>query len=469
MTRTFTEKDQITFAELSGDYNPLHVDVLAARRMLFGERVVHGIHSVLWALDVCLQNVTDKRTITMLKAFFPKPIRIGSVVSLVYKESPEEQIKIDLLCGGVVATSLSVEFGSANDDSEGGVCEKLPEKILPRNVTSETISGDAGSLGLYLYPQTAVQLFPNVMRCLSVGQIAALLCSTRLVGMHCPGQHSLYSQLELMSDPDKDSNPELHYVVDRFDPRFGLAFLKVNASGLSGNIKAFLRPQPQQQAGYDTLRAQVRSDEFDGQRALIIGGSRGLGEVAAKLLAAGGADVRITYYQGKDDASAIVTDIVGHGGKAAALPYNVLHPDESPLANSLAGWVPTDLYYFATPFIFSGVKARFLAEIFNKFCAYYVTGCVNVVRELYPSGLRRVFYPSSVAIDELPSDMGEYAIAKRAGETACAYLEKTQPGLHVYHTRFPRVATDQTVNIMPGSDTEPAAVLLGELRTFRDK
>ena len=51
-TRTFTLDDQLAFAALAGDFNPLHVDPLAARRLIFGEVVVHGVHAVLWALDV---------------------------------------------------------------------------------------------------------------------------------------------------------------------------------------------------------------------------------------------------------------------------------------------------------------------------------------------------------------------------------------------------------------------------------
>ena len=42
--------------------------------------------------------------------------------------------------------------------------------------------------------------------------------------------------------------------------------------------------------------------EFANVRALVIGGSRGLGEITAKIIAAGGGDVWITYRRGKEDA-----------------------------------------------------------------------------------------------------------------------------------------------------------------------
>jgi len=35
--RVFKREDQESFAALSGDWNPIHVDSVAARRLLFGE------------------------------------------------------------------------------------------------------------------------------------------------------------------------------------------------------------------------------------------------------------------------------------------------------------------------------------------------------------------------------------------------------------------------------------------------
>ena len=41
--KRFSPTDQSTFAKLSGDYNPIHIDEVAARRLLFGAPVVHGV------------------------------------------------------------------------------------------------------------------------------------------------------------------------------------------------------------------------------------------------------------------------------------------------------------------------------------------------------------------------------------------------------------------------------------------
>ena len=134
---------------------------------------------------------------------------------------------------------------------------------------------------------------------------------------------------------------------------------------------------------------------------------------------------------------------------------------------SANAWTPTHLYYFATPFIFGGKKGGFSTELFGKFCAYYVAGFVKVVEHFSASGLKNIFYPSSSAMDELPSGMGEYAAAKAAGETACRYLEKIYKGMVIHTPRLPRLATDQTVSLSPVNNLDPVPVLLKEFRSFK--
>ena len=330
-------------------------------------------------------------------------------------------------------------------------------------LTDEELPGCSGSLELYLNAAAAADLFPHLARCLWPLQFAAVLATTRLVGVFCPGLHSIYSELVLRKS-DLAAGSALKYAVRAGARRFGQISMEISAPGLAGAIKAFRRPEPQQQAACRILKDQVRRNEFAGQRALIIGGSRGLGEVAAKLLALGGAAVKISYCQGKEDADRIVADIVAGGGNAAAFRFDALKPETD---SGLLEWAPTHLYYFATPFIAPGVKGAFSPSLFGRFCDFYVGGFMAAVNAFRPAGLARIFYPSTVMIDELPANLGEYAAAKAAGETLCAFLGKTS-ALKVHKPRLPRLSTDQTASIMPLARLDPVPVLLAELRAFRD-
>ena len=57
---------------------------------------------------------------------------------------------------------------------------------------------------------------------------------------------------------------------------------------------------------------------LSGKKALVTGGSRGIGRAAALLLARAGADVGITYHNRQDAALAVVQEIGGLGRKAYA-------------------------------------------------------------------------------------------------------------------------------------------------------
>jgi len=61
--RVFTSDDQLAFAKLSGDYNPLHLDPVLARRLLFGRQVVHGLHALLWSLNYHLSFCNHLKSI----------------------------------------------------------------------------------------------------------------------------------------------------------------------------------------------------------------------------------------------------------------------------------------------------------------------------------------------------------------------------------------------------------------------
>lgn len=468
--RKFTFDDQMAFAELSGDYNPLHVDPVATRRLIFGRPVVHGIHAFLWALDNWLEIHTTPLDLCAVKVVFRTAIGVGETVSYSINRDDKNRVEIELVTEAGKAARIYVDWSRSKRQRSELLSTECPEQRKCRILSTEEAATASGSLALCLNLESAAKLFPNLVRILSPIQVAEILATTRLVGMECPGLHSMYSELNLAFCTEADGPPVLTYEVVSCDARFSLLSMKVEAPGMEGTIKAFLRPSPQEQAGFMDLHRQVNAGEFAGQRALIIGGSRGLGEVTAKLLAAGGAEVKITYYRGSKDAHRVVEEIISGGGSAECLPFDVLDQPQNLADKFGKQWAPTYLYYFATPFIFMAAKGLFSSQLFQKFCDYYVTGFLNTVQTIRNMGvdLQKIFYPSSVSIDELPLNMGEYTAAKMAGEILCTFLEKTNPDITIHKPRLPRTATDQTTTLFSVHNEDPVPLMLENLRRLRD-
>ncbi len=69
--------------------------------------------------------------------------------------------------------------------------------------------------------------------------------------------------------------------------------------------------------------------ELQGRRALVTGGSRGIGRAISLELARAGASVAVNYNASKEAAREVVAAIVAEGGAAIALPGDVSEADQA--------------------------------------------------------------------------------------------------------------------------------------------
>ena len=111
--RQFALLDQQVFAEVSGDFNPIHTDPIAARRLPFGEPIVHGIHLVLWGLEQILADQLVEASgleIVRLQANFKIPVKLGMTVKLVETRPEVDAQGFDILLSDKRAVSCLFEI-----------------------------------------------------------------------------------------------------------------------------------------------------------------------------------------------------------------------------------------------------------------------------------------------------------------------------------------------------------------------
>lgn len=80
---TITESDAEKFAEISGDYNPLHIDEAYAKGTEFGGRVVHGMFLGALVSRLVGMELPGKKALLLKETLeFKKPARIGDRITV---------------------------------------------------------------------------------------------------------------------------------------------------------------------------------------------------------------------------------------------------------------------------------------------------------------------------------------------------------------------------------------------------
>jgi len=458
-SRSFTQADQDEFARLSGDLNPLHLDAGFARRTQMGEVVVHGVHYLLWALETVLRSAPFE--VRSIKVRFSQPLFLHEMAQVRVTARTEAAVNVEITAADtVVATvKLSSQPGKVSGSSANALPLSPQSIASPVDLAFEHLAGRHGVHAAAASDGEIRRLFPALSNAIGPAAVGALMAASQIVGMACPGLHSLFAGIDVTRDAASDTERALRYAVGKIAPRFRSLQIDVSGAGLTGRLEAFARLPPPEQPDMKIVAARVTMDVFAGQKALIIGGSRGLGEVVAKIIAAGGGHPVITYRAGRLDAERIADDIRQNGQACDIVQYDALQAAGGQLDS--IGSVDS-CYYFATAKIFQRKSAPYEPEKLRAFLSYYVDGFYELCTALaqHRAGRIAIFYPSTIFVDGAVTGLTEYAMAKAAGETLANYLNAFLPNVHIVSRRLPRIMTDQTAIVGVVSAQDALDVLL---------
>lgn len=466
--RTFSLADLTAFAELSGDFNPLHTDPVAARRTQFGECVTHGVFVLMWALD-CLQAQNGaRRRWAKISAKFLRPVLTGLKVTATAKAKADDEVSVTVSENGRALLQCDVTWGQTGSiAATANTLDEIPPREIPEKARFDAKATSGDVLDLFWPVKRGNQIFPVLAATQSPESLSVLLASTRVIGMKVPGEHSVFLQLDMTFVPHPEIRQSFTYRVAEYrksSQRLGVA---VAGTVCHGILWALVRPAPVAQPDMVAVQQRVSPDRFLGRRVIVVGGSRGLGEIAAKVLAAGGAQVALSYRLGGNDANRVAADITAHGGKALAFQFDTSSGDwEKSLTANCEQF--NHLCYFPTPPIVGGDGSTFNAELFEKFCDVYVASLINVAQWLAKrdAGNFSLFNASTIYVETPPLRNLEYAAAKAASEACCRWLAAAYPQARVYSARFPRLSTDQTASFLSASKHDNLETMLAELSAW---
>jgi hypothetical protein len=457
-------EDQILFSSLSGDNNPIHIDPIYARRSIYGAPIVHGINQVLHGLEKLTQTLDSEIRIIKLSSSFKGPLFLNRKIDIELEFVTENECIISIGDGATVTTQISVSFSEFERLKENEIDETQLFLEQPKVVDRNEISNCSGILDKCANISLLKDMFPGIWRFLDVSQIKILLLSTKLVGTVCPGLNSIFSEIEIKF-LSEDTVDTLLYKVIKFDDRFNKVKIQLSNSSCVGTVIAFLRPEPTRQNSFQAFKEFVDASEFRAERALIIGGSRGLGEVVAKIVCAGGGEVLFSHHKGSKEATSLITEVSELGGQIATFNLDVEKIDLDSLNCVINRFQPTSCYYFATPKITPQRSELFSIELFEIFSKFFVHHFIPILEILNKNNVMHLFYPSTIFVEQMPQGFTEYVSAKSAAETMIRMLNKNR-NFSIYTPRLPMLATDQTLTLFGSSPSAPDSILFEALKDF---
>ena len=121
IVHTISAAEVDAFAQLSGDYNPLHINEEYAKKTFFGKRVVHGMLSASFISALLGMKLPGPGSLWLSQTLnFLKPVFIGDTLTVVAEV--KEKIPAKNIC--IIDTTVT------NQDGQKVIAGEAKIKIL---------------------------------------------------------------------------------------------------------------------------------------------------------------------------------------------------------------------------------------------------------------------------------------------------------------------------------------------------
>lgn len=326
------------FARWTGDRSSLHLDPAFARRSRFRDRVAHGMIAVAGLLALQSLHPDEQLRFRALKGQFLRPVGLTDVLRMRVQQDLSDARDVAFRAtweresDGVTVTRVdgtyarvppasgpAAEPGGMDVDS---LCER-DEGVASLQDTDEVIRWRWGSAAGEEFKALVLEPMGVRLPGRPCPNLLATVMLSPLVGMRLPGRRATFLGFDLSFERDLAWWGECALAGTVTEVQGGTDVMRaaVRVDGAdetvaAGRVEVLVNAPPTRMPDSAALAGSAVDLGLRDKVALVMGGSRGIGETTAKLLALLGARVTLTYFRGQADAEAIVADIREAGGVA---------------------------------------------------------------------------------------------------------------------------------------------------------
>ena len=456
-TKKFYNKLQKKFIDFSGDKNPIHLCQNYSRKTIYGQILVHGIHAVLWSLELLTRK---KIYFNNLDIRFLRPIFLKEKIFFYWNNKNNEIIIKNanaVLCKIIITKTKKVE-----KSADLLILNKTLETPSDKTIKDiEKLKCKKKNLSYKSVSEKIENSFSNLEKIYGLSFVYEVSTLSYIVGMEVPGLNSLFVSTKIKL---KSNNKLLKrsYSVSYIEKRVGLVNLNFFGKTIESNIQTILRQNPVKNPSIRRIKKFIKKKEFSHMNALVIGGSRGIGEIVSKIITLGGGKVTFTYYKGYEEAKKIKKEFNKKLSKNISdTEVDILNQGH---LNKLKKMENINyIFYFASPKILKSWNKKHDNQIYKIYKLYFFQQFKKIVKTFNENKNKLLFfYPSTVFIEKKIDGYQSYIKSKLLGENFCK--KNINKNFNFYYPRLPMLVTDQNQSFFKLDPISNIPILLKYLR-----